>query len=205
MNTSRAAIPAAAAIAAALVAGCGGGSPSTTASASGSSGPKDGIQAAYRFSACMRTHGVTGFPEPVVRHSDGHTEVGLKVTPTLSGSPAFQSAQKACAGILPGPMSPAQIAARQHYREQHFLAFAGCMRARGITNFPDPNSQGDIPMSLLAQAGINIHLPNVISAARACVPASGGLLTLAAISQATGSGSSQSGGGSGSQPSGGSG
>jgi hypothetical protein len=183
----------AAAITAFAVAGCGG-SNKPPATAGGSPSKDPGVQAAYRFSACMRQHGVSSFPDPVVHTSGNSQSIGIKVDPTITGSPAFKSAQNACKGILPGPGSPAQQQARIRYRIQHFVAFAACMRSHGITSFPDPNSQGDIPQTLLAQAGINIHLPNVIAAARACVPESGGLLTQAAISQATGSGSGSSGG-----------
>ncbi len=141
----------------------------------------------------MRQHGVPNFPDPTVHASGGHEAVGIAVSPTTTGSPAFKSAQNACQGIMPAPPSPAQQAARQRYRQMHLLTFAQCMRSHGIDGFPDPNSQGQIPPNLLHSAGINIHLPNVIAAARTCVPASGGLLTQAAITQATAGGSSGSG------------
>jgi hypothetical protein len=182
-----------------VIAGCGGATKPQNTSAGGPSG---GVRAAYEFSACMRSHGVTNFPDPIVHSSAGSQSIGIKVDPSETSSPAFKSAQQACQHFMPAP-SPAQQAAESRAHAEHLLAFARCMRAHGVTSFPDPNSQGDIPMSLLARAGINIHLPNVISAARACVPASGGLLTQAAISQATGSSSSQPGGGGGSQSGGG--
>jgi hypothetical protein len=137
----------------------------------------------------MRQHGVSSFPDPVVHESAGHESVGIKVNPTLTSSPAFKSAQQACQGILPAPLSPAQQAVRQRYRQVHLLTFARCMRSHGINGFPDPDSQGEISLSRLRSAGINIHLPNVIGAARACVASSGGLLTQAAITQATSDGS----------------
>ncbi len=184
----------AAAITALAVAGCGGSNkPPVTASGS-RSGPANGAQSAYKFSDCMRRHGVSNFPDPVVHTTGNSQSVGIKINPTISGSPAFKSAQTACQGILGGPPNQAQQQAQIHYKVEHYVAFAACMRGHGITSFPDPNSQGNIPPTLLAHAGINIHLPNVIAAARACVPASGGLLTQGAISQATGSGSSSSGG-----------
>ena len=192
MHISRTAITPAVATIALLVTGCGTAHGPSTPSASS---PKSGIQAAYRFSACMRQHGLSNFPDPVVHSSAGHEAIGIAVNPTITGSPAYKSAQKACQGILPAPLSPAQQAAQQHYRQVHLLAFAQCMRGHGINGFPDPNSQGQIPQSVLQSAGINIHLPTVIAAARACVPASGGLLNQAAISRATGSGSSSSSGG----------
>jgi hypothetical protein len=194
MHISRlSAIAPAAAAVATLLTGCGDSNKPPTASLSSHS---SGIQSAYEFSACMRQHGVPNFPDPVVRTSGNSQSVGIKVTPSETGSPAFNSAQKACAGILPAPPSRAQQAARLRFRVQHLVAFAACMRSHGINGFPDPTAQGQIPPTLLSQAGIDIHLPKVIAAARACVPSSGGILTQAAISQATGSGSgTQSGGG----------
>lgn len=193
VHLSRTATTTAAATVALLLAGCGASNTPPTGS---SSAPKSGAEAAYRFSACMREHGVSNFPDPVVHSSGaGHEAIGIAINPTISGSPAFKSAQKACQGILPAPLTPAQQAAQQRYRQVHLLAFAQCMRSHGINSFPDPNPQGQIPPSVLQSAGINIHLPNVITAARACVPASGGILTQAAITQATSGGSSSNGGG----------
>jgi hypothetical protein len=195
MHSSRfSMIAPAAAITALVVAGCGGSNqPPTTVAGSQATDP--GVQAAYKFSACMRRHGVSNFPDPVVHTSGNSQSVGIKIDPTISGSPAFKSAQNACQGIMPAGPTPDQQQAHIHYKVQHYVAFAACMRHHGITSFPDPNSQGNIPPTLLARAGIDIRLPNVISAARACAPTTGGLLTQAAISQAAASGSTGSGSG----------
>jgi hypothetical protein len=166
-----------------LVAGCGSSKPPTTSSSS----LKSPITAAYQFSACMRAHGVPGFPDPRVISRPGGQAIGIHVTPALTGSPQFKSAQSACQGIMPGPQSPAEQAAQQHAKAQHLLAFARCVRAHGVTSFPDPTIQGQINPQMLAAAGVDLHAPSVIRAARACVPASGGAVTQAAISQATGS------------------
>jgi hypothetical protein len=191
----------AAAITALAVAGCGGSNkPPATAAGSQSNDP--GVQSAYKFSACMRQHGVSNFPDPVVHTTGNSQSVAIRIDPTITGSPAFKSAQKACQGIMGGPPNIAQQQAQIHYKVEHYVKFAACMRSHGITSFPDPNSQGNIPPTLLAHAGVNIHLPNVIAAARACVPESGGLLTQAAISQAVANGGSGS-SGSGTQSNGG--
>ncbi|MDT5025356.1 MAG: hypothetical protein QOE61_1782 [Micromonosporaceae bacterium] len=165
-----------------LVAGCGSAKPPTT----GSSSLKSPITAAYKFSACMRAHGVTGFPDPRVTSRPGEQAVGIRVTPALTGSPQFKSAQSACQGIMPAPQSPAEQAAQQRAKTQKLLAFARCVRAHGVTSFPDPTVQGQINPQMLAAAGVDLHAPGVIAAARVCVPASGGAVTQAAISQATG-------------------
>jgi hypothetical protein len=57
-------------------------------------------QAALRFSACMRTHGVPGFPDPTF--TGGGVRLAL---PRGSGSldpnsPAFKSAQAACGSLI---------------------------------------------------------------------------------------------------------
>lgn len=161
------------------VAGCGS-SPKTTTNAGSGSGPKGGIQAVYRFSACMREHGVSNFPDPVVHSSPGSQSVGIRVTPSMTGSPAFKSAQNACQSILPAP-SPANIAAQQRQHAQGMLSFARCMRSRGVTRFPDPNTQGRLTLPMVQQAGVDIQAPSILNDARACAPSSDGAVTLQAI------------------------
>lgn len=187
-KTRRLRIPVVLAIAgsALLAAGCGSAKPPSAGTSS--SPPGDGISAAYKFSRCMRAHGVASFPDPVVHSSAGSTEVGIRVTPGLTGSPQFKSAQKACGGILPGPgsnndgRSPQQIAVRV----KGLVSFAGCMRTHHVPTFPDPTSQGQITPSMLSAAGIDLKAPAVRAAAIGCVPASEGQLTSAQITQALG-------------------
>ena len=172
-----------------LVAGCGSARP--TATTTDSSSPGSSIAAAYKFSACMRDHGVGNFPDPQVSSRPGGESVAIGINPSISGSPHFRSAQSTCQRIIPGfgppnAQSAAQQAAHQHAKAQHLLAFARCARSHGITSFPDPTPRGQITPQMLAAAGVDLHAPSVIAAARACVPASGGAVTQAAISQATG-------------------
>jgi hypothetical protein len=82
------------------------------------------------FSVCMRSHGVPNFPDP----SNGG---GIKIGPATGinpRTPAFQAAQKTCFKLLPGggppPASPSE--------ERKMLKLAQCMRAHGLTGFPDP-------------------------------------------------------------------
>jgi hypothetical protein len=159
------------------IAGCGGATKPQNTTASGPSGD---VHAAYEFSACMRSHGLTNFPDPVVHSSAGSQSVGIKVNPAETNSPAFKSAQHACQHFMPAP-SPAQQAAQQRAHGQHLLAFARCMHAHGVSNFPDPNAQGDIRREMLSAAGVDIQSPAVQHAAYACVPSSGGVVTAAAI------------------------
>lgn len=60
-------------------------------------------QATLAFSACMRRHGLKDFPDPTF--SGGNAALRLKGGPGSDldpNSPAFQAAQKACHGNLPG-------------------------------------------------------------------------------------------------------
>lgn len=170
-------------------AGCGGTTKPPSAGTGGTP-PKNIVSSAYKFSRCMRQHGVSGFPDPVVNSSPGHQSVGIQVTPTETGSPRFASAQKACQGIMPGSgngdsgRSPQQLAA--HIKGM--VAFAGCMRSRHVPTFPDPSTQGQITPAMLSAANINLHAPAVRAAAIACVPASQGQLSAAQVTQALGPG-----------------
>ena len=110
MHISKLTVPALGALTALFVAGCGGTAPKAPPSSSASI--KDPKQAAYKFSACMRAHGLTSFPDPVVHQNGNSMSIGIRVDPTITGSPAFKSAQTACQSIMPGPMSSAQMAAQ---------------------------------------------------------------------------------------------
>jgi hypothetical protein len=169
---------------AALIAGCGGGTkPPTTGAQNG-----DPVKAAYKFSSCMRQHGVPQFPDPVVVSQPGEQGIGIHVTPAETSSPSFKSAQSACQGIMPGSSSTAQSPGDGPAREQHMLAFARCVRGHGFSDFPDPTSGGQIRPEMLTSAGINIHQPAFEQAAITCVPSSGGALSVAQIRQALSSG-----------------
>jgi hypothetical protein len=164
-----------------VVAGCGSASPTTTSTDSQS--PQSGVAAAFKFSRCMRSHGVSNFPDPVVNTGNGHQSIGIKVSPTETGSPQFNTAQKACQGILPMP-SPSEIAQQQRTEEQGKLAFTQCIRKHGITGFPDPTPQGRLSPEMVSAAGVDLHAPAVIAAAEACASSSHGTITKAEIEQA---------------------
>ena len=103
----------------------------------------------------MRTHGVTNFEDPHVSTNGNSVQIAVHVDPAITEAPAFKSAQRACAHILPnagnGP-TPAQIRAHT----DAILAFARCMRQHGFPRFPDPNSQGQLTPAMLSAAGIDL-------------------------------------------------
>jgi len=164
-----------------LAAGCGSNDTTTTTSGNAAQNP---AAAAYAYAVCMRTHGVPNFPDPHVSVSPGHAAVGFAVTPSQTGSPRFKSADKACAGILPAPASPAQQRAEQQARKRGLLAFARCARAHGLSGFPDPDQQGRLTLSMLSAAGVDIHSHTFLDAAKACVGVSGGVVSLPQVEAA---------------------
>jgi hypothetical protein len=142
-----------------LAAGCGsspGGhvaqlaatSTRSVASSKGSAAsPQNGWLA---FSACMRSHGVSKFPDP--GGNGGLPKVSL---PQLGVSSAqFQAAQGACQGLRPAGGSLTQEAnclqlgncpaAEVQQMLTAEVRYARCMRSHGVPNWPDPtlNSQG---------------------------------------------------------------
>jgi hypothetical protein len=163
-----------------VLAGCGGGR--STPPSPGTAGAQNLASAAFKYSACMRQHGVP-VPDPQVSNQGGSTRIRAVVH--VSNSPAFKAAQKACAGILPPPNdNPTETAQQRRQRALGLLSFARCMRAHGVTSFPDPDAQGQITQQALATAKIDVHLPSVFQAAETCIPASHGALTRAALAQA---------------------
>ena len=58
------------------------------------------------------------------------------------------------------------------------------MRDHGVNNFPDPTAQGQLTLEMVSAAGVDLQAPSVRSAALACVPASHGALTKAAVERA---------------------
>ncbi len=110
---------------------------------------------ALKFAQCMRSHGLPNFPDP---NSSGALQFGSGdgINPQSS---QFQTARDACKKYLPNkgaPPSPAQ----QAKMLAQALKFSECMRAHGITDFPDPqSSNGGIKISIGAGSGSNLN-PN---------------------------------------------
>jgi hypothetical protein len=124
-------------------------------------GSKNGAQ----FAACMRKNGVPNFPDP---SSTGEISIGPSsgVDP---GSPKFQSAQTKCRKLLPngGQPTAAQIAKAQ----QGALDFSKCMRAHGVTKFPDPtfSNSGGIGIKIGSKrGGLDPNNPTFKAAQQAC-------------------------------------
>lgn len=158
-------------------AGCGSTSPghsSSSAAQNQASGP-------YAYARCMRSHGVGKFPDPKVTTTGSSVSVSQMVPSDVASSPAFKRAQQACARLQSGPQGG--TSGHQGPSKAVLLAFARCLRAHGIKNFPDPNSSGQLPASTISAAGVNIHTPAVFKAGRSCVHVTHGQITVAEVAQ----------------------
>jgi hypothetical protein len=141
------------------IAACGSsGKPSNTKSAS------RGYSQMLQFSKCMRSHGVSNFPDPTPG-SGGGVQLSIKPSSGVNPqSPAFKSAQQSCQKLLPGggpgsgPPSPQAKA--------QMLKVSQCMRAHGISGFPDPTtSPPSSPAgssAVMGHDGVFIVVPNTI-------------------------------------------
>jgi hypothetical protein len=127
--------PAALAMVALIGAGCSndsagnGNTGAGTASNSGT-GANDKLTArdkAVKFAECIRTHGVSDFPDP---NSKNQFEYGVSVTPAV-----WKKATTACKDLQP----PGTLSAKRTPKEQSAsLRFAQCIRDNGVKDFPDP-------------------------------------------------------------------
>jgi hypothetical protein len=127
-----------------LVSACGGahasqvGQLGSTASSTAQRSPEPGASkfaASLAYSRCMRSHGVADFPDP--------TQVGggIQISGSAPGidpqSSLFVSAQRSCRHLLPGGGEP-PTHAHQQQALARMLHVSRCMRAHGISRFPDP-------------------------------------------------------------------
>lgn len=134
-----------------LAAACGGGS----AGPAGSSP----YAKALAYSQCMRSNGVANYPDP---NSKG--QILMQPNNGIDyNSPQLAQAAKACRKLAPKITITAQQ--RQQVLSQG-LKYAACMRAHGITNFPDPSTAGGGLFVGIPKADAN--LPQLPAAEQAC-------------------------------------
>lgn len=136
-----------------LVAACGGGG-------SSAAGQSKAYQKALAFVQCMRTHSVPAFPDPASNGTVSDSQANVS-------SPQVLTAYGACRNLLP-PGALQLSTTQQQVILKKFLKRAACMRAHGITNFPDPSMHNGLPSQSLAGAGIDVNSPFFQSAFRAC-------------------------------------
>jgi hypothetical protein len=91
-----------------------------------------------------------------------------------AGSPSSHVAQLGSttggpSSAVPGSASSARGSANAHRTSsEEALAFSQCMRARGVPEFPDPNSSGGFDKSKVVAAGAKAGSSQLQAAQRAC-------------------------------------
>lgn len=130
----------------------GSGSASSSAATNGS---------ALAYSRCMRAHGVPKFPDP-----DAQGRLQLRAGPGTGidpQSPTYQAADRACKALQPQAPPEQRAAARAQ-----MLKYAQCMRAHGITDFPDPDPDGRLTIKAGKGTNLDPNSPQFQRANQAC-------------------------------------
>jgi hypothetical protein len=159
-----------------LAAGCGGRS-STTAATSTTAAPS--ANGALAYARCMRSQGVANFPDPNGAANKLASVSALKAV----GDSKARAASTACAHVNGGSPGTGESAAHGQVHTAAILAFARCMRHRGLARFPDPTTGGQLTQEMIANAGIDLHEPATLHAADACVSVTHGAITKATVAR----------------------
>ncbi|HEY1518151.1 MAG TPA: hypothetical protein VGF91_17115 [Solirubrobacteraceae bacterium] len=123
----------------AVISACG--SSAQTATGSGGANTIAGnAQKAVKFAKCMRSNGVSQFPDPGA--SGKLTIDAVANRSSLDPStPAFKQAISACKNLEPAGFTGSKRSSQQ---QQAALKFAQCIRANGVKDFPDPIPSGPL-------------------------------------------------------------
>ena len=155
--------------------GAGGpGVASISSSPSGTASSRSPTASALAYSQCMRAHGIKDFPDP-----DANGGLRLAAHPGSDidpNNPTYQAADTACKSLLPPPQGPAKNLKAQN------LEYAQCMRAHGISDFPDPQSDGTLQVQASPGGDLDPNDPRFKAAGAACKryqPADGGAVNSA--------------------------
>lgn len=158
-----------------LVSGCGasgGDKPTGVAKAPGQSnqqqngdanGKKLSDKQIYdgllKYAKCMRSNGVTKFPDPV-------RGKGLQVNGNEVGadSPTYKAADAKCKPLMPGGGNGGDNAPKDRAAA---LKYSKCMRSHGVPKFPDPNPNGGLNLDG-GKIGMSPDDPTFKAALKAC-------------------------------------
>lgn len=147
-----------------------GSKPAGGTSSSPSEGGAVSQQKMVAYAQCMRSHGVSEFPEPtegrlVVHGSDRNG----KVTGVNPASPTFAAAQKACGKLAPAGLGRSITPQQQKQLQEGALKMSQCMRSHGVPNFPDPKFSGDaVQIKISPGSGVDPSSPVFQAAQKAC-------------------------------------
>lgn len=119
----------------ALISACGANAPGASGTAgSGGGNTTAAAQTGVKFAACMRANGVPEFPDPSGSGQITIDEIA-NGTSLDTNSPAFTRALGACKRLEPAGF---EGGTRSIQQQSAALRFAQCIRANGVSDFPDP-------------------------------------------------------------------
>ena len=152
-----------------LAAACGGSSTETNTFAPGAT-----YAQALAFAKCMRSNGVPQFPAPDAQGNFNNTQVEA----LQNNNSQADNALHQCRSVLPNAGTGLTVEQIQQIQQQNLrnaVKAAHCMRAHGITSFPDPagttqasgvNWQAVI--SAIQAGGLSLSTPSYEAAFMAC-------------------------------------
>jgi hypothetical protein len=103
------------------------------ASVAAAATPTSKFVAALDYSRCMRSHGVPSFPDPT--QAGGEIQIGSAPGIDPRSLP-YLSARRAGGHLLPNGGQPTRAARQRELARM--LQASRCMRAHGVSAFPDP-------------------------------------------------------------------
>jgi hypothetical protein len=123
----------------ALISACGSSAPAETGTGSGANHTGANAQKGVKFAECMRSNGVSKFPDP----SAGKLTIDAIANGSSldTSSPAFTQALSACKDLEPAGFTGTKRSSQQ---QSAALTFAQCIRASGVKDFPDPIPNGPL-------------------------------------------------------------
>ena len=116
------------------------------------------IDKLVQYAQCIRANGYPEFPDPA---PDGRIQLRLD---RASGD-RFETAQRACKDKVPPGLGGGDEAMTPE-RMQALLAFAGCVRGKGVQGFPDPSPSGVFEIN---SPTLDMTSPQVRQAVESCV------------------------------------
>jgi hypothetical protein len=123
-----------------LISACGSSAQIGTGTGGGGNNTAGNAQKALTFAKCMRSNGVSQFPDPGASGK-------LTIDAVANGSsldpstPTFKQAISACKNLEPAGFMGGKRSSQQ---QQAALKFAQCIRANGVKDFPDPIPNGPL-------------------------------------------------------------
>ncbi len=147
-------------VVAALISGCG-----SAANQLGGQSTATHLRTQFvGYASCMRSHGLSGYPDPQVSGTASGVQVHISPGSADPNSPAFKSADHACRHLLPEGGAQTSPGGNTVQQQSQDVRFAACMRSHGVPGFPDPGRDGVFTLP----ASINEQAPAFRHATRAC-------------------------------------